>query len=283
MTTKLVCTLGDLVEDVIVQTTVPLARGADVPALVSHHRGGSAANVAAVAARCGVPARFIGVVGADPVGHRLAADLEALGVDCPGPRRGRSGTVVVVVEPGGERTMFSDRRSAAEVDQCDEAWLDGVGALHVPYYSLQAEPLARVARALLAAARRRGIVVSLDPSSVTLIDARFAELVANLQPDLVLCNEDEAAALGVDGDGLPGATLVVVKRGPKPALLRGSVNASVPSAAVVAVDTTGAGDAFAGGFLAATVRGVDPIKAAEAGHAAAARVVRGRGADAWKS
>lgn len=283
------CTLGDLVDDIVVRAAEPPVHGADVVAVVSHHRGGSAANVAAAVARCGGRARFVGQVGADPIGDLLIRELQALGVECAGPRAGRSATVVVVVDPGGERTMFSDRRCAADLSTCDPHWLDGAGALHVPYYSLQGGPLEQVARALLREARARGVIVSIDPSSVTFLDPRsgldeqFRDLVREVRPDVVLCNEDEAAALGVGEQGLAGTRITVVKQGPRPVVLRGAVSATVPAMPVDGpLDTTGAGDAFAGGFLAALVGGEDPVAAARAGHGAAARVVRGPGADAWE-
>jgi sugar/nucleoside kinase (ribokinase family) len=283
MAASLVCTVGDLVEDIVVHAARPAVRGDDVPAVVSRHRGGSAANVAVAVTRCGGRARFVGHVGDDAVGDRLIAHMNAAGVECPAPRGGRTGTVVVVVEPGGERTMFSDRRTAASLDECDESWLDGAAAIHVPYYSLQEEPLASVALTLLRAARWRDILVSVDSSAVTLLDARFGALVRDVQPDVVLCNAAEAAALRVDEDGVPGARLVVVKQGSAPALLRGEVVADVPACDLdQPVDTTGAGDAFAAGFLVARLAGADPVDAARAGHLAAAHVVRGPGADAWE-
>lgn len=279
----LVCTLGDLVEDVIVRSTVPMVRAADVQATVSRHRGGSAANTAAAVARAGGRARFVGRVGDDDVGHRLVTELRALGVECPAPAGGHTGTVVVVVEPDGERTMFSDRRSAADLDHADERWLDGAAALHVPAYAFTKEPLATVATRLLHEARARGIMTSMDASTPHLLDARFGRLLADLRPDVLLCNQDEAARMRVGDDGHRDVELVVVKQGPRPVLLRGTVKADVPTPPVARLlDTTGAGDAFAAGFLLALARGAEPVDAALAGHRIAAHVVRGRGADAWE-
>jgi sugar/nucleoside kinase (ribokinase family) len=188
----------------------------------------------------------------------------------------------VVVEPDGARTMFSDRRAAGSLAGFDGRVIDDVDVLHVPFFGLADTESDAGFGPLLTRARANRVVVSLDPSSVTLAGRAFADLVCETGPDVVFCNEAEAAALGVDSDGLPGARLVVVKRGPDPVLLRGEVVAEVPARRVLcAADTTGAGDAFAGGFLLALARGADPITAADAGHAAAARVVQGIGADAW--
>ena len=198
----LVCAIGDLVEDVVVRAQRAGIRGADVPATVERHRGGSAANTAAVVARLGGRARFVGHVGADAAGDRMVGALTALGVDCVGPRTGRTGTVVVVVEPDGERTMFSDRGSAADFARADERWLDGVRVVHVPYYAIADVP-AGGARRLLDAARERGLIVSLDPSTSVLAAAGFAELVRAIEPDVVLCNAHEAKAMGMDEDALP--------------------------------------------------------------------------------
>jgi sugar/nucleoside kinase (ribokinase family) len=277
-----VCAAGDLVEDVVVRARAAPVRDADIPATVTHHRGGSAANTAAVIARLGGRARFIGQVGDDVTGTRLLEGLAALGVDCVVRRAGRTGTIVVVVEPDGARTMFSDRRAAAARVAFDPGAIDGADLLHLPFYGLADPRGAAPFLQLVGRACDSGILVSLDASSVTLAGRTFLDLVSEVRPAVVFCNAAEAAALGVDEDGLPGARLVVVKRGPDAALLRGELTATVPVPRVVpGIDTTGGGDAFTGGFLLALARGEDPVRAAGAGHAAAARVVGGVGADAW--
>jgi len=281
-----VCCVGDLVEDIVVRTTTLLVRGADVGAHVERHRGGSAANTAVTVAQLGGRARFVGQIGADDTGTRLAEEVAAAGVECVGPRGGVTGTVVVVVEPDGERTMFSDRGAAAAFADAtvDAGWLDGATVVHVPYYAIAAAHGRGAARALLDDARARDMIVSVDPSSAVLADDRFVRLVREVEPDIVFCNADESDALGLDERGLPGARIVVVKRGARPALLRGATYALVPAPTVKhVVDSTGAGDAFAGGFLLATARGEDPVAAAEAGHAAAARILGGLGADGARS
>ena len=151
----LVCCVGDLVEDIVVRTATLLVRGADVTAHIERHRGGSAANTAATVAQLGGRARFVGQVGGDETGNRLAAELVAAGVECVGPRGGVTGTVVVVVEPDGERTMFSDRGAAAAFADAavDAAWLDSAAVVHVPYYTIAAAHGSGAARSLLAEAR----------------------------------------------------------------------------------------------------------------------------------
>jgi sugar/nucleoside kinase (ribokinase family) len=279
----LVCVAGDLVEDIVVHARRASVRDADIAAAIERHRGGSAANTAVTVARLGGRARFIGQVGDDVTGARLRDELVALGVECVGPCAGRTGTIVVVVEPGGARTMFSDRRAAGDVVALDEHVLDGADVLHVPFYGLAGTPDGGPFRALLTRAREQGLFVSVDPSSVTFAGAEFLALVRETRPDVVFCNAAEAAALGVDDDGLAGARLVVVKRGADAVLLRGETVATVSVTPVPhVVDTTGAGDAFAGGFLLAVGRGDEAVRAAEAGHAAASRVVTATGADAWE-
>ncbi len=105
-------TVGDLVEDIVVWPAARARYATDNPAAVHRARGGSAANVAAFAAGL-VPARFIGCVGDDPVADMLTGELTAAGVDVRVQRRGRTGTIVVLVDRRGERTMYPDRGAAA--------------------------------------------------------------------------------------------------------------------------------------------------------------------------
>src|ERR1700712_4074929 len=103
----LVC-IGDLVEDVIVWTTGPLAYATDNPSEIVRTRGGSAANVAVFASPFG-PVRFIGRVGDDALGRGLIADLADSGVQTCVQQTGRTGSIVILVDDLGERTMYPDR------------------------------------------------------------------------------------------------------------------------------------------------------------------------------
>ena len=119
-------TLGDLVEDIVVRLGGPINIASDTQALVVRRRGGSAANVAASAARAGFATRFIGQVGSDAHGGMLIDALRADGVDVVCQRGGRTGTVVVLVDQQGERTMLSDRGSCGDLAHPDPVWLDGL-------------------------------------------------------------------------------------------------------------------------------------------------------------
>ncbi|MFP5070529.1 carbohydrate kinase family protein [Pseudonocardia nantongensis] len=281
--------LGDLVEDVVVWPGGPVEPGTDTAARVFRRRGGSAANVAAAAAALGAPVRFLGRVGADAAGTALADGLAGLGVDVRVQRAGTTGCVVVLVDADGERTMLPDRGAAAELADPDPGWPDGVTLLHLPVYSLLDEPCAGAARALAARVRDAGGAVSVDAASAGSLrahgPARFLDDLAALGPAHLLANRAEADLLGLPGTAPPG-TAVVVKDGPRPALvhLPGVARLGLPGVPVAPApvdgvrDTTGAGDAFAAGYLTAVHAGADPLVAVARGHACAARVLCGPGA-----
>ena len=140
--------VGDLVEDVVVRLHERVNEASDTRATVIRRRGGSAANVVAAACRAGGRARFIGQVGNDAVGRVLTDALVAEGADVVVRRAGRTGTIVVLVDVVGERTMLSDRGSCTDLADPQPQWLDGLHTLHIPYYSLVGEPLATTAATL---------------------------------------------------------------------------------------------------------------------------------------
>ena len=284
----MLCAIGDLVEDVVVWLSGPPGVGTDTAARVFRRRGGSAANVAALCAANGTPSRFVGQVGDDALGERLIAELGAAGVDVRverGSPGSRTGTVVVLVAPDGERTMLTDRGSALDLAVVDERWLDGVDVLHLPSYSLTAGRLADTAIDLARRAKARHALLSVDASSIaTLISfgcGAFLELLADLEPEVLLMNGAEAELLDVSERAPKGVALAVIHRGGESAIAMdggGPIAEVAPPAVRAAADTTGAGDAFAAGFLPVLHGGARVDTALAAGHACAARTLTVPGA-----
>ena len=244
----MICTLGDLLLDVVVRLERPIAEDTDTYGRTRVGAGGQAANVAAWVVELGGRARFLGKRARDPAGEVLAEELRRRGVELAGPEvASGTGTVVSVATPDGARTMLTDRGVATEFspDELEAAWLDGCEWLHVPGYSLVRSPLRETALA----AAERAPRVSVDLSSTAAIEEAgldgFRGTVASLRPQVVFANEAEAQLVGQIE-----AETVVVKRGARGCVVVGR-EGSVELAAVKAdaVDSTGAGDAFAAGFL----------------------------------
>ena len=270
------CSLGDLVEDIVVYIATMIARGTDTPASVRRRQGGSAANVAKHAALLGTSTTFIGQVGNDPTGAALVAVLVQAGVRVAAISRGQTGTIVVLVSPDGERSFITDRGSAPDLGALPDGCLDGVKYVHVPWYSLAAGPIAHTARQAIHEARSVGAGLSIDTSSVSLLRdvAANRRAITELEPDILFANAAEAAHLNLLSEPLAGVRLTVIKRGADAAILVDRKGRTVASHAtaidIPRLDSTGAGDAFAAGFLAAILHGDSDLAAAAAGHDCAA-------------
>jgi ribokinase len=247
----LVVTLGDTLLDVIVRLGEPLASGADVPATTQTAAGGQAANVAAWAVALGSESRTVSKRGADLAGQLVATELEERGVELVGPLEGRNGIVVSLVDRDGERTMASDRGVAPELSPADldPAWF-ACDCLHISGYALLATPIDGAAFCAATFARRSGARVSVDLSAWTRIreygPARFREQLDRLEPDVIFANEAEWEIVGAAYGLAPTA---VVKRGARGLLVLGEERVELPARGGEVVDTTGAGDALAAGFL----------------------------------
>ncbi|MET4658999.1 sugar/nucleoside kinase (ribokinase family) [Streptomyces sp. PvP037] len=281
---------GDVITDVVARHRGPLAPGTDTAASIRTVPGGAGANVACWAAYRGTAeVRLLGRVGADAAAWH-ERELAARGVRPLLVVDGRAptGTVICLVDgdAAAERTFLTDSGASLRLEPADwsDALLDGVARLHLSGYLLFAEPSREFVAVASKAARARGVPVSLDPASAGFLARlgadRFLSLVDGV--DVLLPSRDEACLL----TGLPDVAdaaawlsrhvpLVVAKQGAEGALLArsGEVYARVPAEPVTPRDTTGAGDAFTGAFLAALLAGAGPEQAAREGCRSGARAV----------
>ncbi|MEU6216018.1 sugar kinase [Streptomyces sp. NPDC047022] len=282
--------LGDVVNDVVARHAGPLAPGTDTAAVIRTLPGGAGANVACWAAHWGCPdVRMLGRVGAESAAWH-ERELTASGVrpllvvDPAAP----TGTVICLVDGGAaaERTFLTDSGASLRLAPADwsDALLEGVSRLHLSGYLFFSEPSRALVATACAAARAHGVPVSVDPASTGFLGElgvdRFLSLVDGF--DVLLPSRDEACLL----TGLPDPAdavaklsrhvpLVVAKQGAEGALVAasGAVRARVAALPAVPRDTTGAGDAFTGAFLASLVAGAQPEEAAREGCRAGAMAV----------
>ena len=192
--------------------------------------------------------------------------MRARGVEVVGPVGPEpAGIIVSLIGADGTRSMLTDRGAGPLLAAADlrPAWLEGVRWLHVSGYALTAEPVVGAAVQAAARVRAQGGTVSVDLASVAAIEAAgpraFLGRVAECRPAIVFGTQAE---LHYDPQPAP---LVVAKRGAAGAGLRGTTEVDRPSLAAEVIDPTGAGDALAGGMLAALLRGAQPTAALEAG------------------
>lgn len=272
----MIVVVGEIMLDVVAVQDAPLVTASDTPARITLRPGGAGANTAAWLARAGAEVALVAHVGDDEAAKVALTGLDGVelrvGVDPALP----TGTCIVLVAPGGERTMLPD--PGANVGLSADAIGDDLFAegnvLHVSGYSLMRAGSRAAALTAMDKARDAGMPISVDPASAALLLDDPAFLDRARPVDLLLPNEDELAALGGD---LPGVKEFVVKRGPWGARWsdgRQSVDVkAIPVDDVI--DTTGAGDAFAAGFLSAWPG--DPERALEAGAKLAALAVTQEG------
>jgi ribokinase len=243
----LVC-LGDLMLDVVVLSEDGGGPDSEATARTAVGAGGQAANVAAWASALGAEVRFVGKRGDDAAAEVAGAELTRHGVELLGPvAEGRNGVVVSLVGGGGSRTMLSDRGVAPELrpEELEMAWFRGAERLHLSGYALLRNPMAEAAAKAAGAVTAVGGRVSLDLATASGIRAfgpsQLRRRLELLTPDVVFANEGELEALG---DPPPGT--LVLKRGSEGFEVDGEPYPAVPAEVV---DTTGAGDALAAGYL----------------------------------
>jgi sugar/nucleoside kinase (ribokinase family) len=287
--TARVLVVGDIVTDVVAIVDGPIAHASDTGASIAMTGGGAGANTAAWLAAAGAEVSLCGVVGDDLAGAARIAELMSAGVDCSVrvATSTTTGTIVVIAERV-ERTMLADRGANLMLSPDDiDAALD-VGApvhLHLSGYALLDAESRPAAEHALRSARERGLTTSVDAASAGPLRHApgFMEWVRGT--DLLFANVDEAMALVSSGVADPEALAVELSRAVGAAVVKlgasGALSVShgrvwsEPAVPASVVDATGAGDAFAAGFLTAWLGtpGADVASALRRGVSFGARAI----------
>ncbi|HEX2049892.1 MAG TPA: PfkB family carbohydrate kinase [Actinomycetota bacterium] len=288
--------VGDLVADVRIAPTEPPAPGEEVAGDVTLHGGGSAANQAAWLASLGARVRFAGRVGDDALGALLTDELVAAGVDARVARDATrpTGIVAALIGDGGERALVTGRAANVRLAPSDvpAALWDDAAVLVLTGYCFTHPDVAATGRALVDEARRRALPFVVDPASARLFSVHpGARAFLEWTSGAAWCLPSAAEARALTGassaedaarallSSYEGVAVTDGARGCVVATRAASRAERVAVPAVVdALDTTGAGDAFAAGFVHAWTTGAGPRDAARAGHAAAARALAVPGA-----
>jgi sugar/nucleoside kinase (ribokinase family) len=260
---------------------------------IAQHLGGNGGNTAYTIAMLGAPVRLLGMVGNDASGERVLSILRSAGVDLThvGRSRAQTTSTIVLVRPDGERMFFHQVGSSAEVFPEPIEFAGDVLRGACRFHLANVFPLPAMRRSApetLRRARAAGLATSLD----TGWDAQgrwLADLEGCLPHlDLMFLNRDEARMLsGLDDPEQAarrlqslGAGDIVVKLGAEGCAIfeKSGPVTRVPGFRIDVVDTTGAGDCFAGGFLTGLREGMSYEQAARLANAAGAMSASSLGA-----
>jgi sugar/nucleoside kinase (ribokinase family) len=282
---RILC-IGDAMVDVIVQLKEPVNTGSDTASEITMLSGGAAANTAAWLAATDNEVYFAGRVGDDAAGDGFIAELDRFGVSHGAMKVSgeRTGMVVVLVDQNGERTMFPDSGANSGISKRDLPSLATFDAVFLSGYSLYNVNSTANVREMIQDFKSAKLPIIFDPVSVGAManfggDKVLAEL-ANF--DCLILNRDEALFLSAQKE--PNSALsklknflptVVIKTGAEGAIGIDKSNdpISQSSSAENVLDTTGAGDAFAAGFIPEWLKNRDLKSAMKAGNLLAGQCV----------
>ena len=288
---------GEAIVDLLMWVSALPERGGDMLAESSSIEVGGGFNIMAAAVRQGLPVRYAGGHGTGPWGDKVRAALAAEDISLlrPADPDADTGFDVALVETGGERTFVTQlgAESLREPGAWDLVRAGPGDAVYVSGYGL-VPPASGPVLGAWAAGLPPEIMLFVDPGPLVAgIPAAVLDPVLG-RCDWWSCNQREAALLTGTGDPeqaarsllrRTGRAGVIVRSGPQGCLLalRGGPGSGlslshIPAPAVTAVDTTGAGDAHSGVFLAALAAGQPPAEAARRANAAAALTVTRSGA-----
>lgn len=272
--------------DVIAVLQTKINYGSDTPSKISTHGGGAAGNVASWSQVSGAPTKIVARVGSDPAGKAIVSEFDTLGVEhgnciIPGTQ---TGVVVVLVDLTGERTMFPETGANSGLSLKDLPELDGIEVVYLSGYSLLDNVSRPGVLEIVAKIREAKIPIFFDPATVGGMSQVDINEITSWLPlmSVLFMNEEEATFLtghtqlepALDAL-LESSPTAIIKCGSEGAIgkTRGSELVKIPAMPTHVIDTTGAGDSFAGGFIAAWLHDQDLKMCMEAGATSAAQCV----------
>lgn len=269
------------------------AKSNEIIELTSHIKsqltsGGSAANTIHGIARLGMDSAFVGKIGPDSYGEIFKKDLEDSHIT-PILRHTQTdtGRAVAMVSPDSERTFATFLGAAVEMtaDDITAEMFDGYDLLHIEGYLVFNEDLIEKA---VKTAKEMGLQISLDLASFNVVDAKldFLQRITKQYVDIIFANEEEAKSYTGQDDPKKAleiiaeqVTVSVVKIGKEGSLiLKDNQIEKVGIIKVKAIDTTGAGDLYAAGFLYGYLNGLTLKQSGEIGSLLAGKVIEVMGA-----
>ena len=254
--------------------------------------GGSAANTIVGIADFGGKAAYAGKVSHDALGDFFLSDMQKLGVDIPVPQAesGPTGTCAVLITPDAQRTMLTNLGVSSTLSEADidENQVRQAKFVYIEGYLLTGDTTKAAAYKAMEIAKKHGCKVALtasDPFLCNLLRDEIWELVEG-PVDLFFCNEEEARSLTGKTDPIECAAElhrhaenVAMTLGPNGSILmHGGEAIAIEGVSTKAIDTTGAGDMYAGALLFGITNGLSWKQAGHLASNAAARIVSQLGA-----
>ncbi len=284
---KRVLTLGDIMRDTIVIPEGEMVVGSDVRAKINTKPGGSGANQSLWLATNNVPVSFIARVNIDDLKYyQNMFKKNGIITHFSSDNKLSTGHLITIVDMSGERSFFTDRGANINLSLNDiaENIFDDISLFHLSAYSLFEPKPRKVALELIARAKQKHIGFSVDPASTSFLSEISAKQFLNWTKGAALFfpNEEEAEFLTGLNDleqQMDFLTqyyqLVIIKRGSKGSIVgdKSGILASADGFKVKAIDSSGGGDAFLGGFIGALKNGLDLSQCLKRGNQMGARAV----------
>ena len=290
------CVVGDFAWDVLIRTNNNLLKGGDSFGEVMLTPGGSAANLAVWAKRCGLETRFVGKIGRDRFGQLAREDLdnEKVSHHFVETDAHLTGSVAVFVDQTGERSMVSGHGADFYLipSELPRNVITSSSHLHLTAWSFFTDPPRSAARIAAQLAHQNNLTISFDPASFQMIQEMGVEQFLSWTKDLniniffpnfeegrVLTGCDEPEAIVRALAKIYDNALIILKLDADGALVfDGKTATQIAPATNNLVDATGAGDSFAGAFLAHYLKSNSAVDAAKFATNVAAWVIEHWGA-----